>query len=88
VGSRTLASGKGLRLRYTLTTRATLTLEVRPANGRMQRLALGTRKAGTGTVTWNGRLRGKRVAGRYTLVLVAKAGAVTKRTSVKVTVRR
>lgn len=88
LGSRTVARGRSVRLRYRLTARATLTLEVRPARGRVQRIALGRRNAGTGTVTWNGRLRGRAVAGRYTLVLVAKAGTVTKRASVRVTVRR
>jgi hypothetical protein len=88
VGSRTLKAGRSLPLRYTLTAPATLSLEVKPATGRVQRIAIGSRKAGTGTVSWNGRLRGRVVTGRYTVTLVAKAGAVTRRTAVKVTVKR
>ena len=88
LGSRTVRLGRPVRLRYTLTARAALSLEVRHVRGGVQRIALGTRPAGSGTVTWSGRLHGRRVAGRYTLVLVAKAGSVTRRTSLKVTVRR
>jgi hypothetical protein len=88
VGSRTIRRGRVVRLRYALSAPARLTLEVRPARGRVQRISFGRRSAGQGVIRWSGKLRGRRVAGRYTLVLVASAGDEVRRTAIRVRLRR
>jgi hypothetical protein len=88
VGSRSVRLGRPVRLRFTLSAPARLALEVRPARGRAQRISFGRRQAGRGVIKWSGKLRGRRVAGRYTLVLVATADGTVRRDTVRVRLRR
>lgn len=79
-GPKRVKLGKKLTLRYRLSAPAVLTLEIRPPKGRTQHLRLGRRNAGTGTVSWNEKLHGRMLAGRYGLRLIASASGVTRRT--------
>lgn len=80
-------SGK-LPVRYALTGRADVTLKVRPPKGKTVTVAKARGKAGINTISWNGKLKGKKARkGTYRLTVTAKAGGRTRSTTMKVKLR-
>jgi hypothetical protein len=72
------ASHHRVTLHYTLTAAAAVKLTVLSAHGRTVTVLRTDAAAGTRTVTWNGRIKGKLAkAGPYRLKLTASAGGVT-----------
>ena len=70
-------AGKGPAVRYTLSEAATLTLTIfRERSTKAQGAFRATGRAGTNSLTFSGRVKGKRLkAGRYTMKLVATDAA-------------
>jgi hypothetical protein len=74
-----------VKLGYVLTTTASVALIVTPAHGKPVTVARTHGRAGTNQITWNGKLKGKRVKpGRYKLTLTATSNGKTSSSSVKI----